>query len=127
MKTDLTPLGRHLGFQPVWLGKKVIYHHARVKVYTEQFQRDAVAMFEASPDASMGKVAEELGINRSTLGYWYKQIGTNVATNDADSSPAAKLADAERIRQLEREYKRLSEEREILRTAAKYFAEEPTW
>ncbi|WP_034659452.1 MULTISPECIES: transposase [unclassified Corynebacterium] len=104
-----------------------MYQHARVKVYTEQFKRDAVAMFGASPDASMRKVAEELGINRSALGYWYKQFGTNVAAKDAGSSPAAKLADAERIRQLKRENKRLREEREILRKAAKYFAEEPTW
>ena len=35
------------------------------KVYTEQFKRDAVAMFESNPDTSMRKVAEELGINRS--------------------------------------------------------------
>ena len=87
------------------------------KVYTEQFKRDAVAMFESNPDTSMRKVAEELGINRSTLGCWYKQFGTNVA----------KDADAERIRQLERENKRLREERDILRKAAKYFAEETTW
>ncbi|WP_131210325.1 transposase, partial [Bifidobacterium longum] len=45
------------------------------KVYTEQFKRDAVAMFESNPDTSMRKVAEELGINRSTLGCWYKQFG----------------------------------------------------
>ena len=51
---------------------EVIYQHASVKVDTERFKRDAVAMLEASPDASMRIVAEELGINRSTLGYWYK-------------------------------------------------------
>ena len=97
----------------MWLGRKEIYHHPRVKVYTEQSKRDAVAMLEARPDASMRKVAKELGINRSTLRYWYKQFDTNVAANDAGSSPAAKLADAERIRQLERENKRLREEREF--------------
>ena len=97
------------------------------KVYTEQFKRDAVAMFESNPDTSMRKVAEELGINRSTLGYWYKQFSTNVAKDDDAASPAEKLADAERIRQLERENKRLREERDILRKAAKYFAEETTW
>lgn len=102
------------------LGRKVIYPHAR-KVYTEQFKRDAVAMFESNPDSSMRKVAEELGINRLTLGNWYKQYGTNVPKDDA-ASPAEKLADAERIRQLERENKRLREERDILRKAAKYFA-----
>ena len=109
------------------VGKEGNLHHPRVKVYTEQSKRDAVAMLEASPDASMRKVAKELGFNRSTLGYWYKQFDTNVAANDAGSSPAAKLADAERIRQLDRENKRLREEREILRKAAKYFAEETTW
>lgn len=85
------------------LGRKVICHHARVKVYTEQFKRDVVAMFESNPDTSMRKVAEELGINRSTLGYWYKQYGTNVAEDDDAASTAETLADAERIRQLERE------------------------
>ncbi|MFW9164306.1 transposase [Corynebacterium striatum] len=80
------------------LGREIIYQHARVKVYTEQFKRDAVAMLEASPGASMRKVAEELGSNRSTLEYWYKQFGADVATNDAGSSQAAKLADVERIR-----------------------------
>lgn len=37
------------------------------------------------------------------------------------------MTDAERIRQLERENARLKEERDILRKAAKYFAEETTW
>ena len=97
------------------------------KVYTEQFKRDAVAMFESNPDTSMRKVAEELGINRSTLGCGYKQCGTNVAKEEDAASAVEKLADAERIRQLERENKRLREERDILRKAAKYFAEETTW
>ena len=97
------------------------------KVYTEQFKRDAVAMFESNPDTSMRKVAEELGITRSTLGCLYKQFGTNVAHDEDAAYPVEKPADAERIRQLERENKRLREERDILRKAAKYFAEETTW
>ena len=40
------------------------------KVYTEQFKRDAVAMFESNPDTSMRKVAEELGmgVNPTVVG-----------------------------------------------------------
>ena len=53
------------------------------KVYTEQFKRDAVAMFESNPDTSMRKVAEELGINRST---W--DAGTS---NSALTSPRMKM------------------------------------
>ena len=37
------------------------------------------------------------------------------------------VTEAERIRQLERQVKRLQEERDILRKAAKYFAEETNW
>mgnify|MGYP002759659956 CR=1 FL=1 len=45
-----------------------------------------------------------------------------------DSATAASgLSDAERIRVLERENAKLREEREILRKAAKYFAEETNW
>lgn len=58
----------------------------------EQFKRDAVAMLETSPDASMRKVVEEPGINRSTLGYWYKQFGTNAAADDAGSARHRKLS-----------------------------------
>ena len=35
--------------------------------------------------------------------------------------------DSERIRQLEKEVSKLREERDILRKAAKYFAEETRW
>ena len=52
---------------------------------------------------------------------------TNVAKDEDAASPVEKLADAERIRQLERENKRLREERDILRKAAKYFAGETNW
>ena len=40
---------------------------------------------------------------------------------------AQATTDSERIRQLEREVSKLREERDILRKAAKYFAEETRW
>ena len=46
---------------------------------------------------------------------------------DVTSQTPTSVTDAERIRQLERENARLKEERDILRKAAKYFAEETTW
>ncbi|WP_265342603.1 hypothetical protein [Corynebacterium striatum] len=40
---------------------------------------------------------------------------------------AKETTDSERIRQLEKEVSKLREERDILRKAAKYFAEETRW
>ena len=40
---------------------------------------------------------------------------------------AKETTDSERIRQLEKENAKLREERDILRKAAKYFAEETHW
>ena len=59
----------------------------------------------------------------------------NPGTNYADSryqlpqidNKAQATTDSERIRQLEKENAKLREERDILRKAAKYFAEETRW
>ena len=37
------------------------------KVYSDQFKRDAVAMYENDPQVSLNAAAADLGINRSTL------------------------------------------------------------
>ena len=40
------------------------------KTYTEEFKRDAVALYENSPGASLKTIATDLGINRATLHNW---------------------------------------------------------
>lgn len=103
-----------------------------IKTYSEEFRRDAVALYENSPGVSINALATELGVNRNTLQAWLKKYGTGARTNithTGSSTLDAPMAvtDAERIRQLERENARLREERDILRKAAKYFAEETNW
>ena len=44
------------------------------KTYTEEFKRDAVALYENSPEASIQTIATDLGINRATLHNWLKNI-----------------------------------------------------
>lgn len=101
------------------------------KTYSEEFRRDAVTLYESSPGASIQTIATELGVNRNTLQIWVRKYGTGARTNisSPSSTPDAPtlVTDAERIRQLERENARLKEERDILRKAAKYFAEETNW
>lgn len=99
------------------------------KTYTEEFKRDAVTLYENSPGTSIQTIATDLGINRATLHNWLKKYGTGARTKSSTSvsSSSASITEAERIRQLEREVSRLREERDILRKAAKYFAEETSW
>ncbi|MGO1465132.1 MAG: IS3 family transposase [Candidatus Corynebacterium faecigallinarum] len=91
--------------------------------YTEQFKRDAVALYENTPGASMKTIAAELGINRNTLKNWAGRFSSDPRAGSADTSEAAAVTDAEHIRRLQRDVARLREERDILRRAAKYFAE----
>ena len=66
---------------------------------------------------------KDLGVNRSTLYAWVQKLGTGKrARMDQQQKQAKQISDAERIRRLEKENRRLREERDILRKAAKYFA-----
>ena len=57
-----------------------------------------------------------------------QQYGTGKrARTKAMRDNAKETTDSERIRQLEKENAKLREERDILRKAAKYFAEETRW
>lgn len=110
------------------------------KTYTERFKRDAVSLYESTPGATINAIASDLGVNRNSLRTWLDAFGTGTKTNangekvaspiaaaNSARTPAEGLSDAERIRVLERENAKLREEREILRKAAKYFAEETNW
>ena len=100
------------------------------KVYSDQFKRDAVAMYENDPHISFNAAAADLGINRTTLRSWVDKYGTGAKTKssaDVRANRSKQLTDAEQIRQLQREIAQLKEERDILRKAAKYFMEETNW
>ncbi|MDK4309848.1 IS3 family transposase [Corynebacterium accolens] len=92
--------------------------------YSEQFKRDAVALYENNEDLSLNSASAELGINRASLHSWVKKYGTGKrARIKAVHDKAQELNDSARIRQLEKENAKLREERDILRKAAKYFAQ----
>ncbi|MEJ4092571.1 IS3 family transposase [Corynebacterium accolens] len=90
--------------------------------YSEQFKRDAVALYENNEDLSLNSASAELGINRASLHSWVKKYGTGKrARIKAVHDKAQAANDSARIRQLEKENAKLREERDILRKAAKYF------
>ncbi len=107
------------------------------KNYPDEFKRDAVALYRDTDGATITQIAAELGIHDATLTAWCKAAGVAIghrkhasATEPAVGveTPVQELA---RLRAENRELRadksRLSTERDILRSAAKYFAAETNW
>jgi transposase len=88
------------------------------KRYTEEFKIEAVKQI-TDRGYSVQEVAERLGISTKSLYHWRDQLSGNkvVARSKSD--------DSVRIAKLEAELKRVTEERDILKKAARYFASQP--
>jgi transposase len=87
--------------------------------FTPEFKRDAIRLVKQGK--SVTEVARDLGIARSLLQYWMReQRGERERTASREKLPS----DAERIRQLERELRDAREERDILKKALAYFADD---
>ena len=86
--------------------------------YSEEFRREAVRLLRSS-DRSVPQLAAELGVSQQSIRNWVHQA-------DVDEGKAAGLTRDEReeLRRLRRENKVLAEEREILRKAAAFFAQD---
>ena len=86
--------------------------------YPLEFRREAVALLKSS-GKSVPQLAGELGISPQSLRNWARQI-------DVDVGKAEGLTSEERdeLRRLRREVKTLTEEREILKKAAVFFAKD---
>ena len=92
-------------------------------VYSEEFKRDAVAMYENLSDSSLKHVSKDLGVSRCALGNWVATSGTGKKSKARHQAQQARaLTDAEQIRQLQKELAIVKEEREILRNKAHYCA-----
>ena len=85
--------------------------------YTEEFKQEAAKQV-INNNYSVKEVAERLGVHVDSLKKWVKQykhpreFGQQQAANDE-------------IRRLRPELKRVTEERDILKKAAAYFASNP--
>lgn len=92
------------------------------RIFTPEFKRQAVALYETS-GRKPAAVAAELDVHETVLRHWIRQLGAGAAPAAARSkaTPSAgpSFADqAAEIAQLRRENERLRMERDVLKKAA---------
>ena len=87
------------------------------KRYTEEFKIEAVRQV-TDRGYPVKEVADRLGITTHSLYAWLKKYGPKQSKNQ-------ELSEAQReLRRLKAELRRVTEERDILKKAATYFAKE---
>ena len=95
-------------------------HRAR---FTKEFKLEAVRLFEAGQKPAT-QLALELGVARNQLYKWQAQLQKS-GTSSAFRGPGRKPLDEQsEVERLKRELKKVTEERDILKKAAAYFAKE---
>ena len=90
------------------------------RTFTPQFKKDAVALVQAG--RSVTEVAHDLGIARSLLARWREQLGRHAA--DAFPGTGRLQPAAEELRRLRQQLRDVTEERDILKKALAYFADD---
>jgi len=94
---------------------------ARVRrTFTPEFKRDAVALVTREKK-TVSEVARNLGIARSLLQRWIEQH----ADQDRDGNPRrTRVAESEEMKELRKQLRDVTEERDILKKALAYFADD---
>jgi transposase len=90
--------------------------------FTPEFKRQAVELLKAGQRPA-AEIARELGIPRNRLYKWQQAMAVHGGAfpgSGRQAEPAAELA------RLRRELARVTEERDLLKKAAKYFMQEST-
>lgn len=94
---------------------------ARVRrTFTPQFKKDAVEMVRRGKTVT--EVARSLGIARSLLQYWKTQLDGE--QEDPFPGQGNARSDTEEIRELRKKLADVTEERDILKKALAYFADD---
>lgn len=89
------------------------------ETYTAEFKENAVK--RANESTNIAQTARELGIKENTLYNWVHKYSRAVETTQANRNDEHLY---DELKRLKKEVARLTEERDILKKAAAYFAKE---
>lgn len=89
--------------------------------YTKEFKRDAISLV-IEQGYSQADAAKSLGVHAALLSRWIREYKTD--EGNAFRGKGKLSAEAEELRSLREEVKRLKMEKEILKKAAVFFAKE---
>ena len=91
------------------------------KIYPAEFRESSVKLANES-DQPIAQTARDLGINPNTLYGWISQYSQPISSATVAGRTDQHLYDE--LKQLKKENARLKEERDLLKKAAAYFAQE---
>ena len=90
--------------------------------FSKEFKLEAVRLLELGQKSAV-QLALELGVRRNQLYKWKEQLGSK--GEKAFRGPGRKpVAEESELSRLKRELEKVTEERDILKKAAAYFARE---
>jgi len=89
--------------------------------FAKEFKLEAVKLLETGQKPA-AQLALELGIRRNQLYKWQAQVSTKGGAAVFRGPSAKPLSDYSEVDRLRRELKQVTEERDILKKAAAYFA-----
>jgi transposase len=92
------------------------------RTFTPQFKQDAIALVVGG--RSVNEVAHDLGIARSLLQRWKTQAAREPDGPAAFPGTGRLAPQAEQLRQLQQRLRAVTEERDILKKALAYFADD---
>ncbi len=90
----------------------------KIPPYSLEFRREAVRLLRSS-GRSVPQLAAELGCSPQSLRNWSRQLDVDDGDRDGLNT-----AERDELRRLRRELRIVTEEREILKKAAAFFAKE---
>ena len=92
------------------------------RTFTDEFKREAVKLVK-QPGAMVTHIARDLGIEQSVVSRWVSQEQDGVM--DMRTNKPLRSESASELERLQRELRRVTTERDILKKALGYFARDP--